>query len=235
MAKVIFDYNIKKDAWSWVTIAKDKNLWGLDWKNEIAHIPADLLNKILKLNFNEAQSIVEKYITENPKTEFKNGIIKIQIIALQNAWKIIEKKYLKILADIIQKPFYTKNFTCYFTSGFMCPYDEKENWFMNSIWHSLPFQITTICHEVMHLQFLHYYKNYLEKKGLNNKKIEVLKETLTFLLNEPEFKEIILVEDIGYPEHEKLRDQLQKIWHEERNFEKFLDKAIKEISNNKLD
>ena len=230
MVKLIFDYNSDKDAWSWVIIAKDKDLWGLDWKNEIAYIPADLLNKILKLNFNEAQSMVKKYITENPKSGPKNDIIKIQIIALQSAWKLIEEKYFKILAEITQKPIYTQNFTGYFTSGFMCPYNEKENWFMVSIWHSLPQQIATICHELMHLQFLHYYKNHLEKNRLSYKKIEDLKEALTFLLNEPEFKEIVLVEDIGYPKHKKFRDQLRKIWHEEKNFEKFLDKAIKEIS-----
>lgn len=234
MTKVIFDYNLDKDAWSWVVIAKDRDLWGLNWKNEIAHIPADLLNKILKLNFKEAQDIVAEYIKENPNTGFKSDIIKIQIIALRNAWKLIEEKHFKVTEVITQKPIYTKNFTGYFTSGFMCPYNEKENWFMVSMWRSLPQQITTICHEIMHLQFLHYYKKYLIEKGLNNKQIEALKEAITFLLNETEFKEIILVEDVGYPEHKDLRNILQRIWRREKNFDKFLDKAIKEIVNSEL-
>ena len=49
MPKVIFKYDIKKDAWSWVLIAKHKNCWGLNWHSQVEHIPDGLLNKILKL------------------------------------------------------------------------------------------------------------------------------------------------------------------------------------------
>jgi len=97
----------------------------------------------------------------------------------------------------------------------------------------LPFSITTICHELLHLQFLHYYRDYLEKKGLNDKQIEDIKESLTFLLNEPEFENIILSKDRGYPEHQRVRQQLKKIWQENKTFSKFLDKAINEINKNR--
>jgi len=60
--KVNFSYDLKKDAWSWVVIAKSKDLWGLSWKDQVAHIPDDLLIKIKKNNFAQAQKIVEKYI-----------------------------------------------------------------------------------------------------------------------------------------------------------------------------
>ncbi|MCX6808158.1 MAG: hypothetical protein NTW50_00630 [Candidatus Berkelbacteria bacterium] len=226
MNKIKFDYNLDKDAWSWVLIAKDKELWGLDWENEVAHIPTILLNKISESNHETAQDIVVSYIKDNPKTEYKNEIIKIQIPALQSAWEIIGNKYFKNLENLIQKPIYTEDFGCFFTSGFMCPYNEKGNWFMVSMWHSLPQQIATICHELMHLQFLHYYKKYLEDKGLSDNQIEDLKESLTFLLNEPEFKEIMLIEDNGYPEHEKLRDYLQNVWQKDKKFEKLLDQTI---------
>lgn len=97
---------------------------------------------------------------------------------------------------------------------------------MVSMWHSIPFSITTICHEMLHLQFLFYYKEYLQKNGLNNDQIEDLKESLTFLLNEPEFEKIILCQDEGYPEHKELRKKLQKIWLKEKDFQKLIDKAI---------
>jgi hypothetical protein len=226
MAKINFNYDINKDSWSWVAIAKDKNLWGLDWRNEIAHIPDNLLNKILNFNFKKAETVTKQYIEKNSRTKYKNEIIKIQIVALQKAWKIVEKKYFQDLESLLQKPIYLENFGCYFTTGLMCPYNEKENWFMVSMWHSIPFSITTICHEIMHLQFLHYYKDYLKKKGLENNQIEDLKESLTFLLNEPGFNKIILCQDNGYPEHKKIRDSLRKIWKNNKNFRVFLDKAI---------
>ncbi len=226
MPKVTFNYNINKDAWSWVLIAKDKNLWGLDWKNEVAHIPEELLSKILKTGFSRSVKITEEYIKNNPKKVCKAMVIKNEIHALGKSWGSVEGKYFKVLENITQKPIFTKNFGCFFTSGFMCPYNEKENWFMVSMWHSLPFSITTICHEVMHLQFLHYYKDYLKKKGLKNDQIEELKESLTFLLNEPEFDKIILSQDVGYPEHIKLRNKLKNIWLRNKDFQDLLDIAI---------
>jgi len=229
MPKIKFAYDLKKDTWSWVLIAKDKDVWGLNWRNQIAHISDELLEKIEKADFSQAKEIVEDYIKKDPKTEYKNKIIDAEIQALEKSWSVVEKDYFAILSNITQKPIFTDKFGCYFTTGFMCPYNDKENWFMVSMWHSTPFSIMTICHEVMHLQFLHYYKDYLEKTGLNNNQIEDLKESLTFLLNEPEFDKIILSQDNGYPEHEKLREQLKNIWSKNKDFQNLLGEAIRVI------
>ncbi len=159
MIKVNFDYNLKKDAWSWVLIAKDKNIWGLNWHDQVAQIPNELLKKIEKVSFFRAQKIVESYIEKETKKDYKTKVLKFEMQALEKSWQIVEKKYFEILSTITGEPIFTKKFNCYFTTGFVCPYNEKENWFMVSIWHSIPFSITTICHELMHLQFLKYYKN----------------------------------------------------------------------------
>ncbi|HBO16775.1 MAG: hypothetical protein UR69_C0001G0260 [Candidatus Moranbacteria bacterium GW2011_GWE2_35_2-] len=226
MIKLNFDYNIKKDAWSWVLIAKDKNMWGLSWRDQIAQIPDELLEKIEKVSFFRAQKIVEDYIEKDSKKEYKNKVMKAEMQALEKSWRVVEKKYFKILSVITEQPVFTEKFSCYFTTGLVCPYNEKENWFMVSMWHSTPFSITTICHELMHLQFLTYYKNYLKKNGLKNNQIENLKEALTFLLNEPEFEDIILSQDDGYPEHQELRKKLRNIWSKNRNFQNLIDEAI---------
>lgn len=226
MAKIKFDYNINKDAWSWVLIAKDKDLWGLNWKNEVAHIPEELLSKILKSKFSQAVRITEEYIKNHPKRKYKGLIIKEEINSLQKLWGTVENKYFKVLEDIMQKPIFSASFGCFWTTGLMCPYNQKENWFMVSFWHSAPSSITTICHEIMHLQFLHHYQNYLKNKGLKNNQIEDLKEALTFLLNEPEFEEIILANDFGYPEHIKLRKKLRNIWLKDKNFKNLIDQAV---------
>ena len=180
MIKINFNYNLKKDAWSWVLIAKDRELWGLNWRDQIAHIPDELLEKIEKVSFSHAQKIVENYIEKDSKKEYKNKVMYSEILALEKSWGKVEKKYFEILSQITQKPIFKDKFSCYFTTGLMCPYKEDENWFMVSMWHSIPFSITTICHEMMHLQFLNYYKNYLKKKGLKDDQIEDLKESLTF-------------------------------------------------------
>jgi len=226
MAKVNFDYNLKKDAWSWVLIAKDKDMWGLNWRNQIAQIPDELLEKIEKVSFSRAQKIVEDYIEKDSKKEYKNKVMYSEMQVLKKSWGMVEKKYFETLSKIMQRPIFTEKFSCYFTTGLVCPYNEKENWFMVSMWHSIPFSITTICHEIMHLQFLNYYKNYLTKRWLKKNQIEDLKESLTFLLNEEEFSDIILCDDSGYPEHGKLRKELKNIWLKNKDFQNLLDEAI---------
>jgi len=166
------------------------------------------------------------FIKNNPKRKYKGLITKEEINSLQKSWDIVESKYFKILESITQKPIFSQNFSCFWTTGFMCPYNQKENWFMVSFWHSTPFSITTICHEIMHLQFLHYYQKYLKKKGLKDNQIEDLKEALTFLLNESGFEEIILVNDFGYPEHKELRKKLKSVWLKDKNFKNLVDKAV---------
>ena len=228
MTRVNFGYNLKKDTWSWVVIAKSRDLWGLDYKKETAYIPKDLLKEIKRSTFAVAQRKVENYLKNNHDKK-KEKIIKNKIESLKKLWQKREKKYFNVLSKVTEKTIYRNNFGCFYTSGFMCPYNEKEGWFMVSMWHDISYSITTICHEIMHLQFLHHYKKYLQKSGLNNNQIEDLKESLTFLLNGKEFKGIILSGDRGYPKHQKLRKKLKKIWATEVNFKYFLDKAVKVI------
>lgn len=210
-------------------IAKDKDLWGLNWEDQVAHIPNDLMKGIIKASHIKAQKKVEYFLSTQKIRKYKQNVREKETEAIKAIWRGIEKKYFKILSEITQKPIYKKNFDCYLTTGLMCPYNEKESWFMVSMWHSIPISITIICHELMHLQFLHYYKNYLKKKGLKKDQIEELKEALTILLNGKEFEEIILCDDSGYPKHQKLRKKLQKIWAREKDFQKFLDESILEM------
>jgi len=226
--EVNFKYSFDKDAWSWVVIAKEKeDIWGFDWKNQVTFIPDNLLDLILQKPRKTAEELARKHLTTHYKKHLRQTIIKEELKALENSWRKIEPKFFKRLEKIIQKPIFNKTFGCYLTSGFMCPYNESENWFMVSMWHSIPFSVTTICHEIFHLQFLHYYKKYC-RRSLSEEQTEELKEALTFILN-TDFDDLILSRDNGYPEHQKLRAKLQNIWLEnkEKSFQDFLDKAIK--------
>lgn len=226
MSKVKFDYDLNKDAWSWVLVIKDVTTWGLDLRSQSPHVPDELFKIIQGSSFKKAQIKVEKFLNDNPKTPYKNSVLFFEMQALKKAWGLREKDFFRILKEITQKPVLRDNYTCYFTSGFMCPYNEKENWFMASMWHCAAFSITTICHEIIHLHFLSHYRKYLVKKGLNKEQIENLKESLTFLLNEPEFTSVILCNDNGYPAHKKLREQLKQIWSKDKNFKNLIDRAI---------
>jgi len=208
-------------------IAKKKDCWGMSWQAQVAQIPDLLLKDILRLSKVKAEKKVFNYLCKRENGEIRKLAISQTLKALENVWKTVEKDFFKIISKMTKKPIYINRFDCFLTTGFMCPYSERDNWFMVSLWRNIPHSITTICHEIFHLQFLYYYRDYLKKKGLKDSQIEDLKEALTFLLNEPEFKKIIMVEDRGYPTHEKLRKSLKKIWDKENDFEKFLEKSFR--------
>jgi len=223
MSKVSFYYDIKKDAWSWVYFAKKKGkIYGME--NRLDFIPPELVEKIRSKNKKSAERVVYNYLINNPKKKIRRVVIEQEINSLRTIWQKVENKFLKRLKKITEKPIFTSKFRCYFTTGFMCPYNEKENWFMISMWHSIPMNITIICHEILHLQFLHYYRKYC-RKFLSEEQTEDLKEALTFLLN-TNFNDLILSRDMGYPRHKKLRVELKKTWKKEEDFRNFLDKAI---------
>jgi len=232
MAKVTFHYDYKKDAWSWVLIAKDKkNLWGLNWKQQVSFIPESLLKQILRSNKKVAESLVQNYLKTRPKKNIRRIIMKEQLICIEKVWRKIEKIFLKRLEKITQKPIFAKKIKCYPTTGFMCPYDQKNNFFMISLWHNIPSNIATICHEILHLQFLYHYEKYC-RKTLSKEKLEDLKEALTFILNS-DFSDLLLIEDRGYPAHQKLRREFKKVWLQDKNFNRFLDKIIKIVGEKK--
>ena len=226
MPKVTFGYDIRKDAWSWVIIAKSKDVFGTSQKDNVAHIPRGLLSQIQKNEFSQAVIITEKHLKNDTNRGNKEKLIKKKISTLEQAWRPIEEKYFNALSKITGEPISAKKFGCFITTGSMCPYEEKENWFMVSFGYSIPSSITTICHEIMHFQFLHYYYSYLKSKSLDRKQVEALKESLTFLLNEPEFNNVISSKDIGYSEHQDLRKKLKDIWSKTNNFHELINKAV---------
>ena len=198
-----------------------------DWRKQIEFIPEKLLNLILKKNRKTAEGLVQKYLKSHPKKTIRDLVIKTQLIFLEKIWRKIEKRFFERLEKITGKPIFIKEFKCYLTTGFICPYNPKDNSFMVSIWHSLPWNITTICHEIFHLQFLYHYEKYC-RKFISKKELDDLKEALTFILN-TDFNDLLLSQDKGYPAHQKLREELKKIWKKEKNFNKFLDKAIRAL------
>lgn len=228
MPKLSFQYSFQKDAWAWVLIAKSQSPFSDSKPQERApQIPPQLFQKIDRLSYDKAQKEVVRYLKQRPKQDLYQEAIKAKINSLEKVWPDKEKEFFKRLSKITQKPIYQENFQAYFTTGFMCPYNEKENWFTLSIWHGLPYNIKTIAHELFHLQFLHYYKNYC-RQHLSKKQTEDLKEALTFILN-TDFNDLLLVQDEGYPAHQKMRTELEKIWRKDKDFGGFLEKAFKII------
>jgi len=222
MTKVKFDYDIKKDAWWWASLARDKDLWGMSWKNEVAPIPDQLIKDMNKVSKQEAEKLALNHLKTRKLQDRVEIMIDHEKEALNKAWKEVEKDFFAELAKLFKAPIYRDSFKAYFTSLFICPYNADEHWFMVSVWKSLPWQIGTVCHEIMHLQFINQYQDYLLKeKKITKEKFEEIKEAMAILLNEEQFKDIVLVEEQGYPDHQETIKKIEKLRKE--------GKSIKEI------
>lgn len=230
MPHIDFYYSIDKDAENWIgRIFDQESVAFIPQKDILDKYPKNLLDKVQSANnYKEAKQIVIDFLKNDTINSNKDFIIKEELKALGTSWEARENHFFMVLEKILEKPIYTENFSGYLTTFFKCPYSEKENWFMVNFWSSLPEQITTIAHEILHLQFLRQYRPLLEK-SLDEEKIQKLKETLTFLLNEKEFYGVLLKTDVGYKEHAVLREKLKNLWRESRKFHLFLPEAIKII------
>jgi hypothetical protein len=204
MIRIIFKIDKDQDAKNWNRVMAIKELpYGVSRKNEsvdnkmIKDFSADELAELEKI-----KQQLEDYFT-------KDG---------QEIFKIIEQ--------ITGQPIYANEFYASFTTAGFRPYDLNSNWFMVPVTDNFYRQTTSICHELLHLQIGHYYKEYCLNNGISEKQFSELNEILTFLINDGLFQRFNLLPDEGYPKHKESRMQLETMWREERSFKNLITVAI---------
>lgn len=118
---------------------------------------SDFLN--LKLRKNESQ--------------FLKRVSSIQAFLDKNQDKIISS-----LEKIYDNDFPFDEIGVYLTTAGICPYNYEKRWFMLYQNADENRAISVALHELNHFMFYYYYYSKLEKKGISNHKLEVLKESL---------------------------------------------------------
>ena len=230
MPNIIFKIDLKQDAQNWVRIIQQtKHTFGRPKSDMLFGVPKDLVKKVAKMPKDKASNYVYRYLMQK-RPNFIKGL-KTNKGLLEFYFNEKGIGLFSAIAGITSKPIYTGTFHCTFTLMTSCPYDTRYHWFMVAAKRPMPSQITNICHEILHLQFLYYYRDYCLERGLSEKQLDDLKEAITFMLNDKSFEEFYLAQDFGYPNHQQLRQVLEKIWKKDKNFQRFLDKAIKVMKN----
>lgn len=228
MPKIIFKIDLNKEAENWVRVANLKeHSFGRSVQEIQKDIPKEILEQLPKLSKNKAIKLVVDRLNDRadnfmPLFQANKGLLDFY-------FKHNGDALFNSLEKITGKKMYAKSFTGYFILLNSCTYDLNSNSFMIMGRRPMPKQLTTICHEILHLQFVNYYGDYCLEKGLTQDQFQKLKEAITFLLNNPIFKKLYLVPDMGHPNHKVLRGQLKKIWDKNKQFDKFLDKAIEAV------
>lgn len=224
MSHVKISYSIEADAKNWLRIwNKSESTHGMPQQNIIDFIP-NKLQLALRNKTEKKQLVLIKNHLKDQKTFV--SFLKIEAEALQTVWNRYEPVFFKALMKVTEKPLFATQISVQLTTASLSPYDEKGCWFMVSGYHSLGTQITSIGHELLHLQFIYWYKKLCLESGLSPVQFEDLKEALTVLLNEEAFDKIIVSPDRGYAKHSVLRGNIVKVWRKKLPFDEFLKKSI---------
>lgn len=219
--KLEFKFDEEKDLYNIWDACNSKSCWGHDFKK---NIPKNILKICKGKKFRACKAELNKKV----KTTYKNHLIKEIVEYVNKLWKIREKEYFERLKKIMGEDFYCKKIDVYFTTASRCPYNynKKHPYFYVSLFNGIPGILSTAGHELMHLQFHNSkYWNMVEKEVGYNKTCD-LKEALTVLLN-LEFKDLWMAKDQGYPNHQRLREFIEKEWKKEKDFDKLIIKYIK--------
>jgi len=217
MPKVIFKFDKEKDLWNnW-----HKSNYKSSWAKFKVH------PKIKKIcegkSFKECKEELSIYLLKLQNS----NLISLEINSLKNSWRNIEQEFFKRMNKLMKNNF-DKDIIAYLTTLGICPYDPDEPSFMFSLFYSLPHQLQTCGHEIMHLYFHKFYWNKIEFK-IGKERTGDLKEALTVLLN-VEFRGLWFAEDCGYESHRDLRNFILEEWKKEKDFEKLLEKCVDYIN-----
>lgn len=225
MSILSFKYDIKRDAWNWAASVLKRPGWGRARSNWTGFLDAETIKKIESYkNEKLATNYCVKLIENHPQKLVRDIVIKEQVIAAQKVWGALEKRIFARIEKVTQSKIYFNKAYAYITTANRCPYNQGVPWFMVGYYSSNKGIIKTCIHELLHFQFLHYYRKELLKE-MTDVQIEHLKEALTFLIN-TDFTDLCLDGDMGYPTHQELRKKLEKIWLKDKDFKNFLPKAI---------
>ncbi|MBU2562447.1 MAG: hypothetical protein KKF68_02180, partial [Nanoarchaeota archaeon] len=158
MPKVVFKFDLEKDAWNYYNCANSDSCWGEDFTRCLR---PEVLKKLKGKKWSE--------VKKNTLGMLKRGYAqdeerdKKKLKELQNSWNKINDEYFKRLAKITKHKIYTNKFTSYITTIGRCPYYPKKNWFMTNLFWSVNKSLMTSAHELMHLQFHFYFEEKLRK------------------------------------------------------------------------
>ena len=208
MPEIFSWYNLEKDAWNrrWATNSSiNKNRCeSMDEKAQ------DIIRKIKWLSLEEANKILiplleNNYINNREEIDDSVKQIKVKIDTQKD-------QIFELMEKLTKKLIFNESFHFWYTTCQRWPYNWEtwEIWIMEppEKWWRLRAWSRGFAHELLHFQTHKYYENEYPMNQLNKQQFNLIKESLTFLLNH-EFPWVNLSTDIWYPQHQDYRKILE--------------------------
>lgn len=224
--KLNFIFDEEKDLYNIWETCNAKSDYGYDFRK---NMPKNILDICKNKKYNECKKDLKKL----RKEFYSNFLIKSTTKFFEDIWNKIGKEYFKRLEKITKKRYQFEKINVYLTTSGRCPYNPhgKTPHFFINFFSGASMALATAGHEIMHIHIHNtdYWTKIENEIGYD--KTHDLKESLTELLN-LEFRDLWIIDDVGYPNHTKLRRYISQQWNKNKDFEKLIDNSIKWIKKN---
>ncbi len=227
MSKLIFKIDKKIDFQNHLIQLKWRDKTGFKFNDKNIEYFESLENS---KNEHEQWEKFEKYSADFYSEKNKENIQEI-LTFYQKSWNEVEDIYIKKMEEIHDRKFPYENISAILSTS---PGGWGVHLKGNNPWFACPNRIDkkfikVAMHEIMHGFFqIYFMKDYANKFNLDNNQIWTLQECLTILLN-VELGDILPEPDMGYPQHQELREEVKKIWIETKDIDKVLEHLCKII------
>lgn len=195
--KIIFAYNKEKDIWCLENYGKSSMNSNINTKSYIKLIES-FGEKYTRENI---EQFIDIFLSENKIS------ISEKITSFQTDWNTIDSEYHK-KAETVFGVLLDENITAFLTVNNRCPYNIPSNNFFVFLATNSPNK--TVMHELWH--FYTWKKFGIDEEKVGKEKYNEVKESLTVLLNEIYSDLLDGVEDVGYPQHREMREEILQMW-----------------------
>lgn len=208
MPEIFSWYNVEKDAWNWWCAMNSFTNWR--WYETMSEDDRNILSQIKWLSQEDANKILIPFLEK----KYEDNREDIDDAASQIKIKLDSQKdqIFELMEKLTKRPIYNENFQFWYTTCQRWPYNREtwEIWIMEppEKWWRLRAWTTAFAHELLHFQTHKYYENEYPVNQLNWKQFNLIKESLTFLLNH-EFPWVNMSSDKWYPNHQEYRKILE--------------------------
>lgn len=211
--KLQFAYNLDKDIENFINGTRAVN----------SKKPTKFQNLFTeKYGDNFEKEKVKTFIEEQDKINSFDA--NKEIVATEERWKIVEPIFIERVEKIFDISYPTPIITVYLTHNERCTYNIEENYFFVKI--GSEFSNNTVMHELLHFYTWHAFGKKLLDEGLSKLAYNDIKESLTELLN-LEFSDLMNdKQDTGYPQHQDMRAEIQKIWSVQKDISALIQKLL---------
>jgi hypothetical protein len=199
--KLLFKYDLQKDAENLVKSFKSIN------SSERSELEIEYLKQYKEVNERDAASFLT-----SPRTNIADRLNEIS-----SKWQKIEDESIKRMEAIFGESIVLP--TSFLSTNARCTYSTEGNYFFVHMLSSHTNK--TILHELCHFYTHHAFKAKLDAQGASREEYNDIKESLTMLLN-TDFKDLLDQSDVGYPQHQEMRIEIQKLREEGKSVEEIV-------------